>query len=55
MPHSPADRGRPSADEQGAGETKRNPLLLFLLSGVFLLRLAHRNLSGLLLFQEPPS
>jgi hypothetical protein len=29
-------------------------LLLFLLSGLFLLRLAHRKLSGLLLFHEPP-
>ena len=34
-------------------QTTRKPLLLFLLSRVFLLRLAERQLSGLL-FQEPP-
>jgi len=32
---------------------KRNPLLLFRLSGLFLLRLAERKFAGLL-FQEPP-
>ena len=32
---------------------RRNPWLLFRLSGVFLLRLAERRLSGLL-FQDPP-
>ncbi len=34
--------------------TQRNPLLLFLLSGSFLLRFDARRFSGLLLFQEPP-
>ena len=38
----------------GCAAERRNPLLLFLLSGLFLLRLAHRKLSGLLLFHEPP-
>ena len=34
--------------------TQRNPLLSFRLSGLLLLRLEARKLSGLLLFQEPP-
>jgi hypothetical protein len=33
--------------------TTRSPMLLFLLSGLFLLRLAERQFCGLL-FQEPP-
>ena len=33
---------------------RRKPLLLFRLVGLFLLRLAERRLSGLLLFHEPP-
>ena len=35
-------------------EAQRNPLLLFLFSGLLLLRYAARKLSGLLLFHEPP-
>jgi hypothetical protein len=35
-------------------DAQRNPLLLFLLVGSLLLRLAEWKLSGLVLFQEPP-
>ena len=47
---------RPRPDSQGVGIAvlaTRKPVLLFRLSGVFLLRLADRVLFGLL-FQEPP-
>jgi hypothetical protein len=36
------------------GRKQRNPLLLFLLLGLFLFRVAERKFSLLVLFQEPP-
>ena len=42
------------ATKQWDERTQRNPMLLFLLSGLFLFRLDARRLSGLLLFQDPP-
>jgi len=57
---SPAILGRPAltvtpaCDKEGFGRrTTRNPMLLFLLSGLFLLRIADRQFLALL-FQLPP-
>ena len=42
------------ATKQWDDDAQRNPMLLFLFAGLFLLRFATRRLFGLLLFHEPP-
>ena len=55
--HAPYDRGRTNSSAPtalGSAAAQRNPLLLFLFSGLLLLRFEARKLTVLLLFQEPP-
>ena len=49
-----AASGPGGALRRGSYRAQRNPILLFSLSGLLLLRKATRRLFVLLLFQEPP-